>query len=83
MREIYMYMYMYMCIVCTLHVHIYVLTSLMIVLPTCSEQPQGISPTYMRTYMFLMRDEKEERKKQARSNKQSKATQHTQGSHSS
>ena len=29
----------------------------------------------------LMRDEKEERKKQARSNKQGKATQHTQGSH--
>ena len=33
-------------------------------------------------YMFLMRDEKEGRKKQARSNKQQgKATQHTQGSH--
>ena len=33
------------------------------------------------TYMFLMRDEKEGRKKQARSNKQQgKATQHTQGS---
>ena len=31
--------------------------------------------------MFLMRDEKEERKKQGRSNKQGKATQHTQGSH--
>ena len=29
----------------------------------------------------LMRDEKEGRKKQARSNKQSKDTQHTQGSH--
>ena len=29
----------------------------------------------------LMRDEKEGRKKQARSNKQGKATQHTQGSH--
>ena len=28
-------------------------------------------------YMFLMRDEKEERRKQARSNKQGKATQHT------
>ena len=28
-------------------------------------------------YMFLMRDEKEERKKQAKSNKQGKATQHT------
>ena len=36
--------------------------------------------TMSRIYM-LMRDEKEERKKQARSNKQqSKATQHTQGS---
>ena len=28
-----------------------------------------------------MRDEKEERKKQARSNKQGKATQHTQGTY--
>ena len=37
-------------------------------------------------YMFLMRDEKEERKKerskQGQTNKQGKATQHTQGSHS-
>ena len=33
-------------------------------------------------HMFLMRDDKEERKKQARLNKQQcKATQHTQGSH--
>ena len=32
-------------------------------------------------YNVLMRDEKEERKKQASSNKQGKATQHTQGSH--
>ena len=31
--------------------------------------------------MFLMRGEKEEKKEQARSNKQGKATQHTQGSH--
>ena len=40
---------------------------------------------YMYMYMLLhvlMRDEKEGRKKQARSNKQQdKATQHTQGSH--
>ena len=37
--------------------------------------------TYMYMYIF-MRDEKEGRKKQARSNKQQgKATQHTQGSH--
>ena len=33
-------------------------------------------------YMFLMRDEKEEkRRKQGQTNKQGKATQHTQGSH--
>ena len=40
------------------------------------------SHSYAEEYMFLMRDEKEERKKQARSYKQQgKATQHTQGSH--
>ena len=38
--------------------------------------------SYDRLYIHvLMRDEKEGRKKQARSNKQGKATQHTQGSH--
>ena len=36
----------------------------------------------MYVYVYvLMRDEKEGRKKQARSNKQGKATHHTQGSH--
>ena len=36
----------------------------------------------MYMYMYIIRDEKEGRKKQARSNKQQgKATQHTQGSH--
>ena len=41
----------------------------------------GCVEVHVHKYMFLMRDEKEERKKQARSNKQGKATQHTQGSH--
>ena len=54
-----------------MHIHVY-----------CAEQFFCYIPsTYNYIYMFLMRDEKEERKKQARSNKQGKATQHTQGSH--
>ena len=48
----------------------------------CGTLSVNIAHTQVHVYMHvLMRDEKEERKKQARSNKQTKATQHTQGSH--
>ena len=61
----------------TFHVHVHVCHPFDI----CDLIMSSIRKSLCYMYMFLRRDEKEERKKQGQTNKQGKATQHTQGSH--